>query len=184
MLALLADFQQACAELQVRYYVFGAQAALLFGSPRLTADVDITVLLGDVTSEELAQTLVQHGFSLRFTDPAFARTTRVLPVLHVSSAFPADVVLGGPGLEELFLQRSVVRSIHGLEVPVASPEDLIVMKVLAGRRKDEEDVVAVLSAQQGKLDLTQIRQTLHDLTVALAQDDLLPTFERLLNESA
>jgi hypothetical protein len=53
----------------------------------------------------------------------------------------------------------------------------------SGRRKDEEDVVAVLSAQRGKLDLESIRQTLRDLMEALAQDDLLPSFERLLREA-
>jgi Nucleotidyl transferase of unknown function (DUF2204) len=183
LLALLADFQQACAELHVGWYLFGAQAALLYGSPRLTADADITVQLGQLTSDSFAATLQRHGFDLRIADEAFVRTTRVLPILHRSANFPADVVLGGPGLEEAFLERAAVRAIHGLKVPVAAAEDLVVMKVLAGRRKDEEDVVAVLSAQRGKLDLTLVRRTLRQLTEALAQDDLLPLFERLLLEA-
>lgn len=184
LLALLADFQRACAELQVGWYLFGAQAALLYGSPRLTADADITVQLGSVSNEELVEALHAHGFDLRITDQAFVRTTRVLPIVHRSSGFPADVVLGGPGLEEAFLARAVNRAVHGLQVPVAAPEDLIVMKVLAGRRKDEEDVTAVLSAQRGRLDLELIRRTLRALAEALAQDDLLPTFERLLVEAS
>ena len=57
------------------------------------------------------------------------------------------------------------------------------MKVLAGRRKDEEDVVAILSAQAGRLDLALIRKTLGDLSEALAEDDLLPLFERLFAEA-
>ncbi len=184
LLALLADFQRACAELNVGWYLFGAQAALLYGSPRLTADADMTVLLGAVSSQALATTLQQHGFELRVADETFVRTTRVLPVVHPGSGFPADVVLGGPGLEELFLERAIVRSVHGLQVPVARAEDLIVMKVLAGRRKDEEDVVAVLSAQRGRLDLEPIRKTLGELAAALAENDLLPRFERLLREAS
>jgi hypothetical protein len=82
------------------------------------------------------------------------------------------------------LARAVSRTLQGPQVPVAAPEDLIVMKVLAGRRKDEEDVTAVLSAQRGRLDLELIRDTLRALTEALAQDDLLPTFERLLVEAS
>jgi hypothetical protein len=184
LLALLADFQRACAELNIGWYLFGAQAALLYGSPRLTADADITVQLGTVSSETLAGALSKHGFELRVTDPAFVRTTRVLPIVHRSSGFPADIVLGGPGLEEAFLARAVNRTVQGLEIPVAAPEDLIVMKVLAGRRKDEDDVLAVLSAQRGRLDLELIRDTLRALTEALAQDDLLPTFERLLIDAS
>lgn len=182
--ALLADFQQACAEHSLGWYLFGAQAALLYGSPRLTADADLTVQLGQVPVESLVDALTRHGFELRVDDPAFIRTTRVLPILHRGSGFPADVVLGGPGLEEAFLARAVIRNVHGVKVPVAAAEDLVVMKVLAGRRKDEEDVVAVLSAQHGKLDLGLIRRTLRDLTEALAQDDLLPAFERLLSEAS
>ena len=99
LVALLADFQQACAELNVGWYLFGAQAALLYGSPRLTADADLTVQLGQVATETLVDVLRRHGFELRVGDAAFVRTTRVLPVLHQGSGFPADVVLGGPGLE-------------------------------------------------------------------------------------
>jgi hypothetical protein len=183
LLALLADFQRACEELRVGWYLFGAQAALLYGSPRLTADADLTVQLGSVSTQAFAAALARHGFEVRVADESFVRTTRVLPVVHVASGFPADVVLGGPGLEELFLERAVERSVHGLHVPVARAEDLIVMKVLAGRRKDEEDIVAMLTAQRGKLDLALVRETLHALTEALAQDDLLPLFERLLSEA-
>ena len=179
LIALLADFQRACAELNVGWYLFGAQAALLYGSPRLTADADITVLLGSVPTPAFAKTLEVNGFDLRTGNEAFVRATRVLPVVHRSTTFPADVVLGGPGLEEAFLERAPIRAIHGLRVPVAAAEDLVAMKVLAGRRKDQEDIVAILSAQSGKLDLTLIRKTLADLSEALAQDDLLPLFERL-----
>ena len=48
--ALLADFQRACTELELGWYLFGAQAALLYGSPRLTADADFTVQLGQVAT--------------------------------------------------------------------------------------------------------------------------------------
>jgi len=35
-----------------------------------------------------------------------------------------DLVLGGPGLEDLFLQRAVERDVEGVRVPVATAEDL------------------------------------------------------------
>ena len=37
--------------------------------------------------------------------------------------------------------------VEGVQVPVASPEDLIVMKILAGRAKDLEDVRTLLAAR-------------------------------------
>ncbi len=45
---------------------------------------------------------------------------------------PVDIVLGGPGIEELFLERAEVHDIEGILVPVARAENLVVMKILAG----------------------------------------------------
>jgi hypothetical protein len=38
----VADFARAVGKLRVTWYVFGAQAAILRGVVRLTADVDVT----------------------------------------------------------------------------------------------------------------------------------------------
>lgn len=163
----------------MRWYLFGAQAALLYGSARLTADVDATVLLGDVSTQTLVAALEAETFELRIDDPTFVATTRVIPVVHRSTGLPADIVLGGPGLEELFLSRASERNVGGSRVPVAAAEDLIVMKILAGREKDKQDIVAVLRARRDKLDLGAIRATIEMLEAALAQSDLMPLFDEL-----
>lgn len=63
----------------------------------------------------------------------------------------------------------------GIEVPVAHATDLVVMKVLAGRGKDLDDVRSVLAA--GQVELDEVRQLLHQLEDALGQSDLLPALE-------
>jgi hypothetical protein len=65
-------------------------------------------------------------------------------------------------------------------VRVAAVEDLVVMKILAGRPKDLEDVRAMLAARRGSMDTAYIRDMLHLLEEALAQSDLLPAFEQAL----
>ena len=47
---LLTDLGRALARLGVRWYLFGAQAAILYGVARLTADVDVTVDLASRSS--------------------------------------------------------------------------------------------------------------------------------------
>ena len=93
-----------------------------------------------------------------------------------------DVVLAGPGLEEEFLDRAIDIQIEGTAVPVISPEDLIVTKVLAGRPKDIEDVRGVLRERAESLDISRIRGTLRLLEEALAQSDLLVVFETELEK--
>lgn len=176
---LLADVASALDTAGVPWYLFGAQAAILHGAVRLTADVDVTVRLPDsMSNEALAQTLEQHRFHRRVHDAAFIERTRVIPFVHLPTAFPMDVVLAGPGLEDRFFDRVVIRHIDDVRVRVASAEDLIVMKVLAGRPKDLEDVEAIVAAYGDRLDEATIRTTLELLQQALAQADLVPAFER------
>lgn len=176
----LAALARVLEKLEAPWYLFGAQAALLYGAARLTADVDVTVQLGDRQTAELVRALEKAGFRLRVRDVGeFVARTRVLPIVHRRSAMPVDLVLAGQGLEERFFRRRRRRMIDGVRVPVASPEDMVVMKVLAGRGKDEDDAVAILAAQR-KLNLAQVRKTVIALERALDQSDLSPRFEALL----
>ena len=175
---LIAALAEALAAAGARWYLFGAQAALIWGRPRLTADVDVTVRLDPEDPDALVRTLERHGFRLR-VDPAddFVRRTRVLPFVFTPNGLPVDVVLAGPGIEELFLSRAVPVRVGSVTVPVISPEDLIVTKILAGRPKDVEDVRGILFERLPQLDLASIRSTLGLLEAALSQSDLQPAFE-------
>ncbi len=181
--AALADLKEALAALRVDWYVFGAQAALIHGAARVTADIDVTLRLGKVTPARLASALKRQGFQLRVADPAFVRTTRVLPVVHVRTSVPADLVIAGPGLEDAFLERATVHDLGGVRVPVARAEDVIVMKVLAGRDKDLDDVASILAARAAVLDVKYISTTLTMVQEALGQSDLLPIWERLREQT-
>ena len=175
---LLADLADALRRLDVPWYLFGARAAILHGVARLTADVDVTVRLPATTSAEMLATgLEAHGFVQRVTAPDFMARTRVVPFVHTATSLPLDVVLAGPGLEELFLSRAVQVEVEGMQVPVASAEDIVVMKVLAGRPKDVDDVIAIVAAQERTLDFGYVRGTLDTLERAIGQSDLLPAFE-------
>ena len=178
---LFAAIAGALSRLHARWYVFGAQAVVLWGRPRLTADIDVTVRMDPEEPERLVRAFEASGFSLRIGNtPEFVRRTRVLPFVHATSGMPMDVVLAGPGLEELFLSRAVPVTIGNLVVPVISPEDLIATKILAGRPKDIEDVRGILRERLSTLDLESIRSTLALLEEALGQSDLRPILEREL----
>lgn len=175
---LLAQLAAALAVVTERWYLMGAQAAIVHGAARLTADVDVTVDLGATPTEELVTALLAHGFGLRVDDvDEFVASTRVLPVVHRASGMPVDIVLAGSGLEDEFFERTERLTVQGVEVPVACADDVIIMKVLAGRPTDMGDVAAILRARIEKLDLDHIRSRLGMLEEALGQADLLPGFE-------
>lgn len=181
---LLAALVVAFDRLHVRWYLFGAQAVIAYGAPRLTADADVTVELGRNSTHDLVAELQQHGFELRIpdVDDSVART-RVLPLIHSASGLPLDVVLAGPGPEEAFLARARRIPLGGVEVPIMAPEDLVAVKILAGRPQDLQDAVGVLRSQSDTLDRKLIRSTLGLLERALDRSDLLPELDRLLRQA-
>ena len=65
---LLTDLDRALRARGVRWYVFGAQAVTVYGRPRLTADVDVTVEVAPEDTAELVDDLAAHGFVLRVSD--------------------------------------------------------------------------------------------------------------------
>jgi hypothetical protein len=178
---LLSALADALASLRVPWYVFGAQAALIWGRPRLTADVDVTVRIEPEGPERLIEALEAAGFHLRpEADAGFIRRTRVLPFVYLPNGLPLDVVLGGPGLEDVFLSRARPVQIGQVTIPVMSPEDLIVAKILAGRPKDLEDVRGVLRERVASLEVDTIHSTLAVLEEALGRSDLRRVFEEEL----
>jgi hypothetical protein len=119
----IAALAAVLERLDVRWYLFGAQAALLYGAARLTADIDVTVDLGDREPVVLVRALEKAGFRLRVRDVGgFVAATRVVPLLHRPSGMPIDIVLAGPGLEDLFFTRRRRRVVEGVRIPVASAE--------------------------------------------------------------
>ena len=67
--------------------------------------------------DEMVAAMKRAGFVLRVpATPDFIAATRVLPFEHVSSGYPVDVVLAGPGLEETFLERSQVVSLGKVRI--------------------------------------------------------------------
>lgn len=183
--ATLADLASALDALGVRWYLFGAQAAIHYGSPRATADVDVTVELGEISVAELVARLGESTIVPRIDlDDAFTAKARVLPMVHGRSAMDVDVVLAGPGPEETFLARASVVRFEGVTIRIAAPDDIVIMKVLAGRPKDVEDIVAMLRAAPEGLDGTRVRSVLVELEAMLGQADLVPLLDAALARAA
>ena len=178
---LLADLAAALAVVNVEWFLFGAQAAIAYGVARLTADVDVTARVpARLPNTVWVDAVQQHGFQPRFDDPAIIEEGRVLPFVHRATGLPVDVVLAGPGLEDEFFARAAVHDFDGVAVPIVDVSDLVVMKVLADRPKDIEDVIALLTIQEAAIDLTRVRHTLQMLESALGQSDLIPALDQAL----
>ena len=158
------------------WYLFGAQAVVAHGVPRLSADVDVTLRLAADATERFVADMAASGFAPMLPDPEFVRRTRVIPFVHEATRMPLDVVLAGSGLEDEFLARAARLDLGGIAVPVIDVADLVIAKVLAGRPKDIEDATALWRAHGDEMDTVRIESVLHLLAQALGQSDLVAAF--------
>lgn len=70
-----AALARAFAKAGVRWYVFGAQAAIFYGVARATADIDVTVDLGAMRPSDLVKALASEGFDPVTASPSARRST-------------------------------------------------------------------------------------------------------------
>jgi hypothetical protein len=150
---------RALNEAGVRYLVVGGLAAVAHGHLRFTADMDLILEMGVGNLRLATETFSQLGFRPRAPVPldAFARREareawrreKGLTVFSLwSDRFPmteVDLFLEEP-FEDMrgVFDRAVRKEIEpGVHAPVIGREDLIAMKLAAGRQRDLDDVRAL-----------------------------------------
>lgn len=165
---------------EIPYVLIGGIALQLWGEPRYTQDVDLTVVLDMTRESELVHAIISH-FAPRISDAdVFALDNRVILVWS-SSGCPIDISLGLPGYEEEVIARAVSADfspeIQGIKVCTA--EDLVVMKIVAGRPRDIDDVEGIIIRQHDALDYGYIRLKLNGFDELLEPSELLERFEAI-----
>ncbi len=157
------EVQSFCHKLKWTFCFIGGVAVQRWGEPRLTQDVDLTLLTG-FGHEESFTDLLLKAFTPRRADARnFALTHRVL-LLETKTGVGVDVALGAFPFEERSIRRASEWPWSDNQcILTCSAEDLIVHKVFAGRDIDWSDVERVLTRQHGKLDLKLVREELTPL---------------------
>lgn len=131
----------------------GGQAVLLHGAPRLTQDIDVTLALGPDDMATIAAVCDALALESLVEDLAsFARETFVCPLRDRATAIRVDLILSNTAYERTAIARAVEVDIGGEPAPFASAEDLILLKLFAGRARDLEDARSVVARQGARLD--------------------------------
>jgi hypothetical protein len=146
------DIQQFCRAHDWNFCVIGGLAAGHWGRPRVTQDVDLSLLTGFDHEERFVDALLSRYRGRRSDARAFALGARVL-LLEATNGVFVDVGLAGLPFEERMIRRATPASFApNVELVIASPEDVVITKAFAGRHVDWFDVEGILANQRGKLD--------------------------------
>ena len=141
------QFQGFCESLNWEFCFIGGIAVQHWGEPRLTRDVDVSVLTGFGAEAEFISAILKT-YQPRIPDAAtFAEQHRVL-LVQTPSGIDFDISLAALPFEEGMIYRSrLIEYLPSIELRVCSAEDLIVLKAFANRQRDWEDVSSIVERQ-------------------------------------
>ena len=176
-----AELQSVCQEQGWQYCVIGGLALQRWGEPRETVDVDLTLLTGFGDEESYIKVLLQR-FHPRIDEvEQFALKYRVL-LLRTDTGVGLDIALGALPFEESVIQRSSLFNFPGPAlIRTCSAEDLIVMKAIAHRPKDLEDI-RTLAVKYTHLDFARIERWIKEFAELLEMPELWGQIEKILKQ--
>lgn len=158
---LLTLFVEPLERLGIRYMVSGSVAAMLFGEPRVTHDVDLVAFLDADAIAGLATAFGASDFYLPPADVITLESRREtrghFNVIHVPSGLKADVYPANRDpLHAWAIARALRITVGALTVAVAPPEYVVLRKLEyyreGGSEKHVRDIRAMLAVASPPLD--------------------------------
>lgn len=160
--------------------IIGGIAASLLGSPRYTVDLDAVFLLSIEAVPRLLHAASEQGIKPRISNcTEFARKSRVVLLRHVDSGTDIDISLGILPFEIEMVKSSQIHELGPIQLRLPTPEDLIILKAVAHRPKDLEDIRSIV-ASHPELDKTRIQNWVEQFGEALDFPQLWNSIHPLL----
>lgn len=182
LLLAALDVQTFCESRGWRFCIIGGVAVQRWGEPRVTRDVDLSLLTGLGGEEQFIDPLlvryrprVEHARQL-------AIERRVL-LVATTDGIALDIGLAGLPYEERVMTRSSRWFVDpGLSLTTCSAEDLVVLKAFAGRVLDWRDVEGIIVRQGPSLDRALVREELRPLLELKEDEDAAGRLELLFTK--
>jgi predicted nucleotidyltransferase len=144
-----------------RFVVVGGVAASLYGSTRLTTDLDLVTTLDEGEWGTLVETLFSMGLRPRIpeTKEAVCSSANIrrwidekgmlaLSFRSDDGSEEVDLIVSLADQLEGFLERSTTLTWDGTQIAIAGLDDLIAMKTDAGRPQDLLDIELLKGLQK------------------------------------
>lgn len=176
--AALYDIVDVLEDLHIPYVVMGGIAVRVHGIPRPTHDVDFTISLPRASLPQFFANATAKGFTVPeayetgWVDQVAGMPLVKLRIYLESHGVDVDVFLAESNFQRSLLSRRQSHDYEGRAIAFVSPEDLILLKLVANRPRDLIDVGDVLFVQ-GQLDETYLRSWADELGVRSQLDKVL-----------
>jgi hypothetical protein len=158
-------FTQRLEQAEIEYMVSGSVAAMAYGQPRLTTDVDVIVSMDFSGAVRLFKLFPAEEFYLPPVEIIASELTRPsrghFNILHMDSGFKADIYLrGNDPFRAWALERVREIKIGSATIRMAPPEYVIVRKLEffreGGSEKHLRDIKMMLDTSKDRFDLNAL----------------------------
>lgn len=159
-------------ELGIPYYVTGGVAAIAYGEPRTTQDLDLAIAISPTDIDRLSNALENNGFYVSGVDEIRLGQMKTLQITDIESISRADLIVAGTDeFDRLKFERRRAIVFEGTSLYFASAEDLILNKLPwrqpSGSDKQWRDILGVLKVQGEQLDFDYLQQQATKLGLSL-----------------
>ena len=177
MLVAAAALEQTGAQCAA----YGGLALGMYGEPRETRDADFAVTSVDIERARLELADLGVEVIIAFSNVRFGGCdVSRLSLVGGSQVNTVDLVTPRSSrFAENVFRRAVSGLLRGHEIRAASPEDFVILKVLATRERDLEDARSVIEMQRPRLDVALIQMEIEQLIEEIPDHDIRGRFERL-----
>jgi predicted nucleotidyltransferase len=163
----VAEIAAALRSQNVSYALIGGMAVGFRGLPRHTEDIDILLRVPQLQLPAVLEALEEKGFELDVMQVIRDFSATQMAVVRFRG-FRVDLMKPTMGIIDRVIDDATEVEWLGTPTRVASVEGLIILKTLAYRLRDQDDIAKLLAANRGMVNVPHIQSTLHD---CLPEDD-------------
>jgi hypothetical protein len=133
------------------YIVIGGIAASTIGEARVTADVDVDIVMKKEALPDFLKKAKKAGF--RLSIKKCIESAEQMGIFQISYGdYHIDFIIASTDLETQACARRKAIQLHGVKAFFPTPEDLILLKLVPGRARDIGDIEGLIARHGNKLD--------------------------------
>ena len=167
---LRAHLVDVLERLELEYFITGSVAAIYYGEPRFTNDIDVVVRLSDESVVEFCAQFPAPDFYVSEEAAKQAvRTRGQFNIIHPASGLKVDVIVptDTPYDRSRLSRKHRGRADQTHDAFFASPEDVILKKMQyfqeGGSEKHIRDITGILKLSGNRIDVQYIRDWANQL---------------------
>ncbi len=180
MIRSLVAVLKAC---KVAYVVIGGIAASIWGRPRMTLDADIVLVINKADITNLVEKFYQHGFLITSGSrpKMIARLKRLLPVkVRFSKRLSCDIRIASYSIDHEAIKRKKRIKLFNTSLSIATPEDVIVYKLVRFDDLDKADIKTIIHRQGKKIDFNYIKNSISKLSHEINDKQIVQNLREIL----